>query len=191
MQETLRQAAGSAHGVPVTGMTESAARTAAAAGPAAAETVVSGTTTVGTAAQADPVPDTALASLPPGVPHGSPEAKAAAAAAKAAAMEAMETATEAATEAAKAETTAAATAAMTPQANEAKATEGEVVADGSATTPAEAATTSTSHLLARRYPNSLDILTVFIFSLIKIVSQYVLKRKNKYAVYSNLIYKKT
>ncbi len=106
-------------------------------------------------------------------------------------MEVMEAATEAAT----AETTAAATAAMTPQANEAEATVGEVAAaaDGSAAMPAEAATASSSHLLARCSLNSLNTLTVFFnfFLSSKNVSQYVLKRKNKYAVYSILIYKKT
>jgi hypothetical protein len=53
---------------------------------------------------------------------------------------------EAATEAAMVDTTAAATAAMTPQANAAEATTGEVAAaGGSAAMPAEAATASTSH----------------------------------------------
>ncbi len=102
--------------------------------PAAAETVDSGTTTAGTEAPADPVPDMVLARPPPGALHGNPEVKAAAA--KVAAMEE-------ATEAATAETTAAATAAMKLQANVAEATAGEVAAaDGSAATPA---TASTSH----------------------------------------------
>jgi hypothetical protein len=90
------------------------------------------------------------------VPHGNTEAKAAVAAAKAAAKAA-----------ATAETSVAATAAMTPQANEAGATVGEVAAaaDGSAATPAEAATASTSHLLARCSLNIFDILFhIFSFS---------------------------
>jgi hypothetical protein len=55
---------------------------------------------------------------------------------------------EAATEAAMVDTTVVATAAMTPQANVAEATAGEVAAVGdSAATPAEAATASSSHSL--------------------------------------------
>ncbi len=121
-------------------MKESAARTAAAAVPAVAETVVSGATTAGTALPADPVPETAI--LPPGAPRGNTEAEAKAAVA-------------AAKEAATVETPVEATAAMTPQANEAGATAGEVAAaaDGSAATPAEAATAITSHLLTRCSPN--------------------------------------
>jgi hypothetical protein len=140
-QSHLLQAVGNEHGAPATGMREIAARTDATAVPAAAGTVDSGTTTVGTGTQAGPAPDTGLTKPRPGAPPGNPEAKAVAAAAKVAAMEA-------ATEAATADITVEATAATTPQANVAEETAGEVAAvDGSAATPAEADTASTSHSL--------------------------------------------
>jgi hypothetical protein len=71
----------------------------------------------------------------------------------------------AATEAAMADTTAVATAAMTPQANVAEATAGEVAAvGGSAVTPAEAATASTSHsLLTATQPHSSSPLVYIIY----------------------------
>jgi hypothetical protein len=163
-------------------MKESAARTDAVAVPAAAETVDSGTTTAGTEAPEDPVPDMVLARPPPGALHGNPEVKAAAA--KVAAMEE-------ATEAATAETTAAATAAMKLQANVAEATAGEVeAADGSAATPAEAATASTSHspLTSLHTLSSSIVYSFFLYQ--KSVSQFVFNRKKDHAVYSNRIKKK-
>ncbi len=167
-------------------MKESAARTDAAAVPAvpaAAETVDSGTTRVGTEAPGDPVPDMVLARPLPGALRGNPEAKAAAAAAKVAAMEA---ATEAAT-AATAETTAAATAAIKLQANVAEATAGEVAAaDSSAATPAEVATASTS-LSPLTSLHTLIRLLFFLNQ--KSVSQFVCNRKKGHAVYSNRIKK--
>jgi hypothetical protein len=64
----------------------------------------------------------------------------------------------------------AATAAMTPQANEAGATAGEVAAaaDGSAAKPAEAATAITSHLLTRCSPNIFEFFYFIIRVLTKI-----------------------
>jgi hypothetical protein len=130
-------------------MKETAARTDAVAVPAAAGTVGSGITSVGAGTPAGPVPDTGLTEPRSGAHLGNPEARAAGAAAKVAVMEA-------ATEAAMADTTAVATAAMTPQANVAEVTTGEVAAvGGSAATPAEAATASTSHsLLTSTEPQS-------------------------------------
>jgi hypothetical protein len=51
---------------------------------------------------------------------------------------------------------------MTPQANEAEATAGEVAAaaDGSAATPAEAVTAITSHLLTRFSPKIFECLFI-------------------------------
>jgi hypothetical protein len=100
----------------------------------------------------------------------------------------MEVATEAAT-AATAETTAAATAAMKPQANVAEATAGEVAAvDGSAATPAEAATASTSHSPLTSL-HTLSSSIVYRFFNQKSLSQFVCNRKKGHAVFSNRIKK--
>jgi hypothetical protein len=67
---------------------------------------------------------------------------------------------------------------MTPQANKAGATAGEVaaVADGSAATPAEEATAITSHLSARCSHNTFEILFHYSRSH-QNMSQYVTKSK--------------
>jgi hypothetical protein len=136
-------------------MKETAARTgAAAAVPAAAGTVDSDTTTVGTAGP-DPGTDTGTGRTKPrpGVRPGRAEAKAARAAGMEEARAAPE---EAAPEAAMVDTRAVATAAMMLQANVAGATAGEVaVVVGTAATPAEVATDSSSHsILTSNYSQS-------------------------------------
>jgi hypothetical protein len=152
----MLQAVGNVAGVPATGMKETTARIDAAAVPTAAGTVGSDT-------PAGPAPVTGLTEPRSGARLGKLEARAAGAAAKVADMEA-------ATEAAMVDTTAVATAAMTPQANAAEATTGEVAAaGGSAATPAEAATASTSH-----FPHQLNI-RVHHHSFI-----FIFKRHSKY-----------
>jgi hypothetical protein len=92
---------------------------------------------------------------------------------------------EAATEAAMVDTTAAATAAMTPQANAAEATTGEVAAaGGSAATPAEAATASTSH-----FPHQLNIRVhhhsfIFFLSVIRNMVAISVQGKKSHVVYN-------
>jgi hypothetical protein len=127
-------------------MKETSARTgAAAAEPAAAGTVDSDTTTAGASIPAGMDPVTVLTNPRPGVLPGKREATAAGAAAKEAVMEAAK----AAPEEAMVDTTVEVTAAMMPQTNVAEATAGEAAAVvGTAATPAEVATASSSHSLS-------------------------------------------
>ncbi len=85
-------------------------------------------------------------------------------------------------------TTAAATAAMKPQANVAEVTAGEVAAvDGSAATPAEAATVSTSHTLLTTLHTLSSSFVFFIQK--RFVVFLCATGKKVHAVYSNRIKK--